>query len=106
MFGLLFKNNILRTPEEQNKINIDTKNLSLYHSTKCAFCLILIHRIKNLSIHIELIDINKDRDAYNKLLTEGGKSMVPCLRINKQNEDQWMYESSDIIAYLGERFQK
>lgn len=106
MFELLFKNKTSRTTEEQDKINISTRNLSLYYSTRCAFCMIVIHRIRKLSLNIELIDINKNKDSYNKLLTEGGKSMVPCLRISNKNKDQWLYESSDIISYLESKFHK
>ena len=35
------------------------------------------------------------------LIAGGGKSQVPCLRIEDENGDvHWMYESIDIIRYL------
>jgi len=35
----------------------------------------------------------------------GGKLTVPCLKIeNDSGEVTWMYESSDIVAYLEGRF--
>ena len=30
----------------------------------------------------------------------GGKTMVPCLRIESKDGVEWLYESSDINAYL------
>jgi len=35
------------------------------------------------------------------LVAGGGKSQVPCLRIESESGDiQWLYESTDIIQYL------
>lgn len=36
-----------------------------------------------------------------ELIAGGGKSQVPCLRIeNQAGEASWLYESIDIIRYL------
>lgn len=36
-----------------------------------------------------------------ELVRGGGKTQVPCLRIENETGDvQWMYESDDIIQYL------
>ena len=41
----------------------------------------------------------------DELIRGGGKSQVPCLRIDHPGgTTQWMYESTDIIAYLRRRF--
>jgi len=35
------------------------------------------------------------------LIAGGGKSQVPCLRIETENGDvRWLYESIDIVRYL------
>lgn len=56
---------------------------------------------------LPLRDINTEPEAFRELLSGGGRSMVPCLRIERAgtqgNEVEWMYESLDIIHYLGER---
>lgn len=50
-------------------------------------------------------NINENEKFREELIKKGGKQTVPCLRIEKQNgEDEWMYESMDIIAYLDKRF--
>ena len=50
-------------------------------------------------------NINENEQFKQELVKKGGKQTVPCLRIKKQNgDDEWMYESMDIIAYLDNRF--
>jgi len=34
----------------------------------------------------------------------GGKIKVPCLKIEKEGQVTWMYESSDIVNYLEKEF--
>lgn len=41
-----------------------------------------------------------DRQHAAELMRGGGKTQVPCLRIESDDKDQWLYESDDIIAYL------
>ena len=42
-----------------------------------------------------------EREHAAALMQGGGKTQVPCLRIeNQDGEVQWMYESDDIIQYL------
>lgn len=43
-----------------------------------------------------------DRQHAQALLHGGGKTQVPCLRIEQADGSvEWMYESDDIIGYLG-----
>lgn len=49
----------------------------------------------------DIISSNKNK---NELLVGGGKTQVPCLRIEHEEGDvQWLYESEDIIRYLKQR---
>lgn len=42
-----------------------------------------------------------DSDHRDALISGGGKTQVPCLRIETENgQVEWMYESDDIIRYL------
>ena len=45
-----------------------------------------------------------DVDASRELLEGGGKTSVPCLRIQRGTQVQWLYESLGIIEYLKSRF--
>ena len=51
-------------------------------------------------LDIELRSTSERQHAID-LMNGGGKTQVPCLRIESPEGDvQWMYESDDIIAYL------
>jgi glutathione S-transferase len=80
-------------------------NLSLYYFSSCPFCRTVIRRMKHLNIEFPMRNINENEQFKQELVKKGGKQTVPCLRIKKQNgDDEWMYESMDIIAYLDNRF--
>lgn len=44
-----------------------------------------------------------ERDNAQTLMQGGGKTQVPCLRVEQvDGRVEWMYESNDIIQYLGQ----
>jgi hypothetical protein len=54
-----------------------------------------------LDLKMPLNDIMFHPANNTDLIAGGGKSQVPCLRIESKNGDvRWMYESIDIIRYL------
>ncbi len=96
---------IERTPEEQEKVDQKTKNMFLYQFQSCPFCIKVRREMKRLSLNIELLDAQHNEQNKKELLEGGGQVKVPCLKIVKGDNDiVWMYESSDIIAYLKENF--
>ena len=48
---------------------------------------------------IELRSTSKKEHA-TALLKGGGKTQVPCLRIDEGKSVRWLYESNDIITYI------
>ena len=74
--------------------------LSLYYSPYCFFCHKVLGYMSKNNIEIELKNTS-DRENAAALMQGGGKTQVPCLRIEDDSQVQWMYESNDIIAYLG-----
>ncbi|WP_456445928.1 glutaredoxin family protein [Thiolapillus sp.] len=93
------------SPEHQAELDVHTRHMSLYQYAACPFCVKTRRAIRRLGLNIELRDAKNDPSFRHELVQEGGKQQVPCLRI--ENEDgsiTWMYESSDIIDYLQERF--
>jgi glutathione S-transferase len=60
--------------------------------------------MKRQSINIDLKDAKRDGTARAELEAGGGRVKVPCLKISKDGEDTWMYESSDIVNYLKQEF--
>jgi len=96
---------VVRQPEEQRRVDQQCQGLILYQFRTCPFCVKVRREIHRLSLNIELRDAQKDQQHRAALLQGGGQIKVPCLKItDEQGNSQWMYESSDIIRYLHERF--
>lgn len=96
---------IVRPVEEQQRIDQQCRNLALYQFKTCPFCMKVRREIHRLSLNIELRDAKNDPNNRQALLQGGGEVKVPCLKItDEQGNNQWMYESADIIQYLQQRF--
>lgn len=96
---------LVRSPEAQQEVDRQCRDLALYQFNTCPFCIKVRREMRRLSLPIELRDTQHDETNREALLQGGGKPMVPCLRIrDAQGGSRWMYESGDIIAYLRERF--
>ena len=96
---------IVRTPEVQQKVDLQTKNLALYQFKTCPFCIKVRRVINGLSLKIELRDAQNNAQHREALLQGGGRIKTPCLRITDEaGNSQWMYESADIIQYLRKHF--
>jgi glutaredoxin len=96
---------IQRDPATQQRIDAQTRDLTLYQFRTCPFCMKTRRAIKRLSLNIETRDAQKDAASRQQLLEGGGTIKVPCLRIAGANGCvQWLYQSGEIIKYLQERF--
>lgn len=103
--SLLVGEPIERTEGQQRVVDEETKHLSLYYFPMCPYCLRVRCVIKKLKLNIELRDIHRVPKYRTELITHGGDSRVPCLRIqDREGNVQWMYESADINRYLTDRF--
>ena len=102
----LFKPSVLiRSEEEQIKVDHQTKNLKLYQFYACPFCVKTRRAIKRLNLKVETRDAQAIGKFRKELEENGGKIAVPCLKIKGSEEAVWVYESNDIIRYLNEHFQ-
>lgn len=95
---------LARTTQEQALVEEQVQALSLYQFTACPFCVKVRRNVHRLNLPLALRDINKNPQYRQELQQQGGRVKVPCLRIQQDGEDSWLYESSDIIAYLEKRF--
>lgn len=78
-------------------------SLALYNSASCWFCARVRQTIDQLGMDVEIRDAVGDARHRAELLAGGGKTQVPCLRIEDASGDvRWMYESADICRYLEE----
>lgn len=101
---------IQRSAAEQAKVDEQTCNLALYQFYACPFCIKTRRAIRRLGLNIETRDAQRGSPHRDTLAAGGGEIKVPCLRIAHPDRNQgadgdtWMYESSDIIAWLESRF--
>ncbi len=75
----------------------------LFKTDLCGFCYRVRAFLDQNGIDVPLRDTNQDPQAFRELLQGGGRTTVPCLRIQRGEEVEWMFESMDIIRYLGEK---
>jgi glutathione S-transferase len=81
-----------------------TETYQLFKTDSCGFCFRVRNFLQHNNIEILLRDINQEQEALRELLSGGGRSMVPCLRIeSEEGEVKWMYESMDIMGYLADK---
>ena len=76
------------------------ENHTLYFYSTCPFCLKVLVGLKAMGLKVAQKNIHSDKTYKQELKKGGGKTQVPCLRIDSDSETTWMYESSDILAYL------
>lgn len=100
-----------RSAQHQAEFDAACQQLVLYQFSACPFCIKVRKEMARLGLNIEKRDAQHNAVQRNELLTGGGQLKVPCLRISaptlhpaaEQNE-QWLYESDDIIRYLRQQF--
>lgn len=91
------------SPERQASLDQQTRSLTLYEYEACPFCVKVRRQIRRQGLNIKTVDA-KQVEHKSVLAEHGGKVQVPCLRIEENQEVRWMYESSEIIQYLNQRF--
>lgn len=96
---------IERSAEQQAKVEAECQQLALYQFKTCPFCIKVRKHMAALSLPIETRDAQNDNRYREELAQGGGRIKVPCLKITQDDSSvEWMYESSDINAYLTQRF--
>lgn len=97
---------IERDPVEQAQVDQACQQLVMYQFSACPFCIKVRKEIARLGLTIEKRDAQHHTEHRAELEAGGGRVKVPCLRIESEHaEEQWLYESNDIIAYLQQRFE-
>ena len=92
---------VIRSHEDQDRVDAAVTGLSLYQFKACPFCVKVRRHMRRRSIKIELKDAKTDLLIKEELIREGGKHKVPCLCIAEGNKDvQWLYSSDEICRFL------
>jgi len=95
---------VKRDDSAQQSAQSKADKLALYQFYACPFCVKTRRAIHALNINIDYRDAANNPQYRQELLENGGEIKVPCLRIEKDNKVEWLYESSDIINYLNNEF--
>lgn len=77
-----------------------SERYTLYQYPSCPFCQRVRRYLADAGLDIEMRDTLRDPDARRELIEGGGRATVPCLRIDRDGDVEWLYESLDIIDYL------
>ena len=92
---------ILREKSKQHRVDMATKNLTIYQFEACPFCVKVRRFMRKNSLKINLKDAKNNKIFKAELISMGGKHKVPCLKIEGNNsKDVWLYESKEIIKFL------
>lgn len=95
---------LVRNEQAQAEVDREAASLSLYQIYACPFCVKVRRAMHRLNLPIETRNVQKSGVYRDELAQQGGRVKAPCLRIEDQGQSKWLYESSDIIAYLEQRF--
>lgn len=79
-------------------------DLSLYVGFGCGYCEDVRVEARALGLDLEEHDAWADPSHRAELEDARDRTTVPVLRIRREGGDEWMGESTQIIAYLHERF--
>jgi glutaredoxin len=95
----------VRAPEQQQAVEANLAHYALYQFHACPFCVKVRRALRRLNLPMTLRDAKPEGAYRTELQQQGGAVKVPCLRIeHPDGRIEWMYESSDIIAYLEQTF--
>lgn len=75
-------------------------DLTLYIGNGCPFCTRVIMFLEKNNINIPIKDVWSNEQAMQELIINTNRRQVPCLKI----DDEWLFESVDIINWLEQHF--
>lgn len=99
----LFTSPVKRNEVEQQRVDRIASRLTLYVVNSCALCAKLRRHLQLLNVSVTVKDLKRCY-VYEKELLAGGKAQVPCLRIEKSGNAQWLYDYDEIVSYLDKKF--
>ncbi len=95
---------VIRAPAEQAAIDKQVTGMALYQFYACPFCVRVRREMHRLNLPIETRDAQNDIPYRRELLEGGGKIQAPCLLIDEDGKQTWLYESKSILEYLRKSF--
>ena len=93
-----------RTADAQQQVEAELEKLSLFQFFACPFCIKTRRTMYKLNLPIVKRNASQGSPFRDELLQGGGRIQTPCLRIEKDDGVEWLYDSSAIISYLEKKF--
>ena len=76
---------------------------ALYYYDACPFCQRVLTALPKVTVDVEKRNVMQNRSFSEQQYKATGRTTVPCLLIEENGKETWMYESADIIRYLQSR---
>ncbi len=74
---------------------------ALYYYDQCPFCQMVLRILPLVKAEVEKRNTLTNPENRQALIKGGGRATVPCLLITHENgEEEWLYESRDIVQFL------
>ena len=93
-----------RAEDQQALVEQQLKDYTLYQLYACPFCVKTRRALRRLNLPMETRSVQQGSPHRLELEQGGGRIQVPCLHMRDGDNDVWMYESSDIIRFLEQKF--
>lgn len=100
----LFSPRVERSPVEQQRVDRLANSLTLYTVNNYPQCRKLSKHLQELNVSVTVKDLKRCHIYEKELFAGGGKAQVPCLRVEKGSQSQWIYEFEEIVRYLDKKF--
>jgi glutaredoxin len=77
---------------------------AIYISRFCGACYRVLNAVDELGIDIEIRDVTANPGLRDEIRRATGRRTVPVLRIIEDGQQEWMFESREIVKFLNRRF--
>lgn len=75
---------------------------TLYDLQYCPYCHYVREAAEELGIELRIVDVRRNPEARQYLISERGRGTVPVLGIVEQDGERLLGESRDIVRFLRE----
>lgn len=73
---------------------------ALYYYDACPFCQRVLAALPSVNVEVEKRNVLKQPEFRQQQIRATGRTQVPCLLIENDGKEEWLFESSDIVRYL------
>jgi len=95
---------IVRSADEQCVLDRESRRMHLYFCRSCPSSIAVKRFCERLGLRVVEKDVDRVNAYRNELLNGGGEPRVPCLRIDGNECNDWLYNPDTILKYLQQRF--